>query len=282
MRATAVADRAFEIATGRSRAAGSFVALTPPTPPLHAGAVWRQRAAPSVPRPSGTIYAEQRLEAGAAIVSPPSVPSRRWSGSAWLLLRRDGGASLAPAGTLGGSQAGVRLLYRLNGDARRPFALSGRLYVPLRRAAGAEAAVGLDWRPNARIPVHILLERRQRLGREGRSAFAITAYGGGSATLGRGWRLDGYVQAGMVGARSRDVFVDGAARVSRRFGPVEAGGALWVAAQPGASRLDTGPHLTLPIRDGGLALRLSAEYRFRIAGDARPSSGPALTLGVDF
>jgi hypothetical protein len=32
----------------------------------------------------------------------------------------------------------------------------------------------------------------------------------------------------------------------------------------------------------GESLRLSAEYRFRIAGDARPGSGPVLTLGSDF
>lgn len=183
---------------------------------------------------------------------------------------------------MGGSQAGARFLYRINHDAARPLALSARAYVPSRRTAGAEAALGVDWRPSARFPVHLLLERRQRLGSEGRSAFAGTLYGGGSVALRAGWRLDGYAQAGLVGTRSRDAFVDGSARLSRRIGPIEAGGALWGAAQPGAARLDAGPHLTLPIRAQGTAIRLSAEYRFRVAGEARPSSGPALTLGVDF
>lgn len=210
------------------------------------------------------------------------LPARRWAGSAWLLARRDGGPALAPGGTLGGSQAGARLLYRLNDDASRPLALASRIYFPLHRPAGAEAAVGLDWRPSTRVPLHVLVERRQRLGREGRSAFAVTLYGGGSADLGPGWRLDGYAQAGLVGTRSRDAFFDGAARLSRAIGPIEAGGGLWAATQPGASRLDAGPHLALPIRIPDASLRLSAEYRFRVAGDARPSSGPALTLGVDF
>lgn len=214
--------------------------------------------------------------------TPAVVPSRRLSGSAWLLLRRDGAPGLAPGGTLGGSQAGGRLLYRLDGGHRRGLALSARAYAPLRRSAGAEAAFGLDWRPVPGLPVHLLLERRQRLGREGRSAFGATVYGGGSAALGGGWRLDGYAQAGVVGARSRDPFVDGSARVSRPFGPLEIGGAIWGAAQPGASRLDAGPQLALPFRAGASSLRLSAEYRFRLAGDARPASGPALTLGVDF
>lgn len=199
-----------------------------------------------------------------------------------MLARSDGGTTLAPGGTLGGSQAGARLLYRVNNDARRPFALSGRVYAPMRRLAAAEAAAGLDWRPSARLPVHFLIERRQRLGREGRSAFSASIHGGGSAGLGRGWRLDAYAQAGIVGTRARDLFVDGAARVSHPVGPVEVGGAVWGAAQPGASRLDVGPNITLPIRAGGATMRLSAEYRFRIAGDARPVSGPALTLGVDF
>ncbi len=213
---------------------------------------------------------------------PPSLAARRWAGSAWLLARRDGGPALAPGGTLGGSQAGARLLYRLNDDASRPLALVGRIYFPLRRPAGAEAAVGLNWRPSVRMPLYVLVERRQRIGREGRSAFVATLYGGGSADLGLGWRLDGYAQAGLVGTRSRDAFVDGTARLSQAIGPIEAGGSVWAAAQPGASRLDAGPHLTLPVRTRGASLRLSAEYRFRIAGDTRPSSGPALTLGVDF
>ncbi|MGQ0661151.1 hypothetical protein [Sphingosinicella sp.] len=214
--------------------------------------------------------------------SEAPIPTRRWSGSAWLLARREGGVALAPRGTLGGSQAGARLLYRLNDDASRPLALSVRAYVPIRRATGAEAAIGFDWRPIARAPIHLLVERRQRLGREGRSTFSLTVYGGGSADLGRGWRLEGYAQTGVVGARSRDGFVDGSVRLSHRIGPVEGGGGLWGAAQPGASRLDIGPHVSLPIRAHGASLRLSAEYRFRIAGDAVPSSGPALTLGADF
>lgn len=218
----------------------------------------------------------------ATLAAAPPSAGRRWSGSAWLLARRESGPALAPGGTLGGSQAGARLLYRLNEDALRPLSLSARLYAPLRRRRGAEAAIGFDWRPSAHLPVHLLIERRQRLGRDGRSAFSIAAHGGGSARLGQGWRLDGYAQAGLVGARARDAFVDGSIRLSRAVGPVEVGGALWGAAQPGASRLDVGPQLTLPIRTRAGTLRLSAEHRLRLAGESRPASGPSLTLGVDF
>lgn len=245
------------------------------------------RSAPVVPArvrsPMPSLAANPPAPAWAAPLPPAaSSPPSRLTGSAWLLVRRDGEKGLAPGGVLGGSQVGARLIYRINGDHRRPLSVSARLYSPLRRRAVAEAAIGLDWQPMRRLPVHLLLERRQRLGRDGRSAFGMTAYGGGSVPLGGGWQVDGYAQAGIVGLRSRDLFVDGSARIARRIGPLDVGAAIWGAAQPGAARMDTGPHLALPFRVGGASFRLSADYRFRIAGQARPASGPALSLGVDF
>jgi hypothetical protein len=202
----------------------------------------------------------------------------RWTASAWLLVRDEADAALAPGGTLGGSQAGARLTYALGGG----FALSGRAYLPLRNPAGAELAGGIDWRPIRSLPVNLIAERRQRLGRDGRSAFGLTLYGGTSRALSPRVRLDAYGQAGMVGLRSRDLFADGAVRVARRLGPVELGAGAWGAAQPGAARLDAGPSLSwrLPIPDANL--RLQADWRFRIAGDAMPRSGPALTIAADF
>lgn len=60
------------------------------------------------------------------------------------------------------------------------------------------------------------------------------------------------------------------------------GGMIASSAQPGVERLDIGPEirLRLPVGQGGL--RLSAEWRARIAGNARPASGPAITLITDF
>lgn len=202
----------------------------------------------------------------------------RWSASAWLLIRDKGDPALAPGGTLGGSQAGARLTYALGGGV----SLSGRLYLPLRQTSGAELAAGIDWRPIRSLPVSLLAERRQRLGRDGRTAFALTAYGGGSRNLTPHVRLDLYGQAGIVGLKSRDLFADGAVRVSRRVGPVDIGAGAWGAAQPGAARLDAGPSLSwrLPVQRANL--RLQADWRFRIAGDAAPGSGPALTLAADF
>jgi hypothetical protein len=211
-------------------------------------------------------------------IRPASVTSP-WSLSGWLLVRREqGAATLAPGGTLGGSQAGARLSYALGSRV----SLSARAYLPLRRPAGAEAAAGVDWRPLPALPLNLLADYRQPLGREGRAAFSLTAYGGASRVLTPRLRVDLYGQAGVLGLKARDLFVDGSLRLARRIGPVELGAGAWGAAQPGAARLDAGPSLSwhLPIRRANL--RLQADWRFRLAGEAAPRSGPALTLASDF
>lgn len=213
-------------------------------------------------------------------VPTPPAPQGRLSGSAWLLVRERGTPALAPGGELGGSQAGARLTYRLFGR-RAPLALSGRVYFPLRQPEGAEAAIGIDWRPLPRVPVNILAERREALGRDGRSDFALSLYGGGEQRLGP-VRVEAWGQAGAVGLEDPDLFADGLVRATARVGPIDAGGGVWGGAQPGASRLDAGPHLSTRLRVRGVDLRLMGEWRFRITGDAAPGSGPAFTIASDF
>jgi hypothetical protein len=215
---------------------------------------------------------------GFGAVPRASLPSR-WSVSAWAFVRPGGASTLAPGGTLGGSQAGARLQYRVGSG----LALSARLYSPARRPRGAEAAAGIDWQPSPRLPIHLLAERRQALGDEGRSAFGLTAYGGlDDVRLGR-LRIDAYAQAGVVGARSRDLFADGAARLSLPVGrSAKVGLGAWGAAQPGVERLDVGPQASVRLPVAGRSVTVAADWRFRIAGGARPGSGPSLTLAADF
>lgn len=206
----------------------------------------------------------------------------RWSFAAWSFLRQGEGRSLVPGGLLGGSQAGAVARFRLNDDPARPLALALRLSSPIRRPAGAEAAAGIDWQPSRRLPLHILAERRQRLGREGRSAFALALHGGVSDTSIAGLRMDAYAQAGIVGARSRDLFGDGALRLSVPAGRLAVGAGIWAAAQPGVARLDLGPQASfrLPLERRNVVV--AADWRFRVAGHASPGSGPTLTIGTDF
>lgn len=219
------------------------------------------------------------------VAEKPSVPQierrpgvSRWTGSYWLHGRGGDAPALAPGGLLGGSQAGARIGYRLE----PALLLTGRLSAPLHRPAGAEAAIGVEWQPIRSVPLRVIGERRQKLGRGGRSAFAVSLHGGvGELPLAAGFRLDAYGQAGMVGARSRDLFIETSARAARPIGGgLSVGAGIWGAAQPGAARLDVGPSFTLRVPQLGASL--SADWRFRAAGRAHPGSGPALTLWTDF
>lgn len=188
---------------------------------------------------------------------------------------------------LGGSQAGTRFEYRLNDDPSRPLAISARVSSSLTRP-GAEAALGIAWQPLAAVPLHLLAERRRRIDAGGRSAFALLAYGGVSDRPGPlGSRLDAYGQAGVVGARRRDLFADGAVTLVRpidgaRPRGLALGVGAWGGVQPGARRFDIGPRLTTTIGAGGAGARLSVDWRFRVAGRAAPDSGPSITIASDF
>jgi hypothetical protein len=63
------------------------------------------------------------------------------------------------------------------------------------------------------------------------------------------------------------------------FRNVSAGLGLWAGGQTGLYRVDAGPRLTL---DVGRGMRMHLDYRQRLAGDALPASGPALTVAGDF
>jgi len=269
------------MASIRPRLFASFPARLrfPIAPPRAVGAF----ADPAAPRPPLQLAPAPPFALSPSPPAPVRASASRWSGSAWLFLREGRSSGLAPAGTLGGSQAGGRINYRINADRERALALSARLYLPIERLQGFEAALGLDWRPLRDLPLHVLAERRQRLGRDGRSDFSLTLYGGGEQRLLRGkLRIEAYGQAGIVGIEERDLFADGAVRASVRLGPAELGAGAWGGAQPGASRLDIGPQATIRLPLGPTNLRASAEWRFRVGGDAAPGSGPALTLSTDF
>lgn len=240
-------------------------------------------AAPFFASPITLPMREERAPEFAHLMPAPLSPTApglgHWSLSAWTFVRRGSEAQLAAGGQLGGSQAGARVLFRLT----EQVALSGRVSTPLRRARGTEAALGIEVQPVRSLPVRILVERRQAIGEDGRSAFALLAYGGVSDRPVFGpLLLDAYAQAGMVGVESRAAFADGAVRLSLPVTErLSVGAGAWGAAQPGVARLDVGPQSSyrLPI---GRGARISAEWRVRVSGDARPGSGPALTLATDF
>jgi hypothetical protein len=92
--------------------------------------------------------------------------------------------------------------------------------------------------------------------------------------------LDLYAQGGVVGFKSRDLFFDGGATFTRSLWRKFSGGfGVWGGVQPGLYRVDAGPRLSYEV---GRGIRLYADYRQRLAGEALPSSGPALTIAGDW
>ena len=199
-----------------------------------------------------------------------------------MLIRDGGGAALAPGGLLGGSQAGFRLFYE---PGPRGVFATARVSAPLSSLPGKEVAIGAGIRGRN---AGVIVEQRLALDSGQPSDLAAIVYGGVyDVPVAAGFNFDAYAQAGIVGVRRQALFIDGAARIERpvaegRGWRLGIGAGAWGGAQPGVARLDVGPQIVARIAAGKNTLRIGGEYRFRIAGDASPASGPTLTVGFDF
>lgn len=248
-------------------------------PPLDQGPLARLASLWPMSRPH--VITDQSMPA--APVPPINPGIDRLQLSSWALLRAQqagiaGSQSLASGGQLGASQAGARLLYNFN----RQIALAARVSSPVGKRGG-EAAAGVRIRPLVNIPVWFTAERRQAIGRYagGRNDFALFAEGG-IYEMPLPWRfsLDSYFQGGVVGIKTRDLFFDGAFTVTRPlFRNFSGGFGVWGGVQPGLARLDVGPRVTMRVRKN---LKVHLDWRQKLVGNARPGSGPALTLAGDF
>lgn len=249
-----------------------FASATPATEPVYYSAL---------PSLSGPVSRPTWVEPSAPIAYPAKLD--RFQVSSWALLRSQqtsapGSRSLASGGQLGASQAGARLVYNVD----RRLALAARFSSEISRRGG-EVAAGVRVHPLVSIPVWITAERRQAIGKYGggRDAFALFMEGG-LYDYPLPWRfgLDTYLQGGVVGLNSRDLFVDGGLWVTRPvYRNFSVGIGVWGGAQPGLYRVDAGPRITMRVRNN---VKLHFDWRQRIAGNARPGSGPAITLSGNF
>lgn len=230
-------------------------------------------------------------------VAPRSLPAplaRRgshWSGDGWLLYRRGSGAPAAAAGlfpTYGASQAGGVIRYALAPSSSR----APQAYLRASRAldfAQSEAAVGLSLRPLPGIPARLLGEARvQRDGGRTRlrpAAAVVSELPPVRLPLGAQGEL--YAQAGYVGGKNATPYFDAQATIERPLlatGPAELrlGAGAWAGGQEGSARLDLGPRASVKLAFGEASSRLALDWRFRVAGNARPGSGPAVTFSAGF
>lgn len=221
----------------------------------------------------------------------PSPGQPRWSGDAWLLLRKDPAAPLVsgrPA--YGRSQAGAVLRYRMGAADGHRAAVYLRATRALARPREREIAAGFSARPLPRLPVSLAAEVRVHehpTGSETRAAAsAVTELP--PLRLPLGFRGELYAQAGYVGGTFATAFADGQLRADRAVAggaagtALRLGGAITGGAQKHAGRLDIGPSAAVSFPLGQGHSRLALDYRFRIAGDAEPGDGPALTFSAGF
>ncbi len=216
----------------------------------------------------------------------------RWSFDGWALWRdgsRQSAAAAVPSPSYGASQAGAVLRYRIApeiGERPQAFVRATRSLVS---RPESEVAAGLSARPIAALPLRAHGEIRMTdrpSGQEIRpAAFVATEIPPQDLPL--GLRADVYAQGGYVGGDFATAFADGQVKVDRdvaRFdlGTLRAGAGVWGGVQRGAARLDAGPSVALALNKTPVAARLSVDYRVRVAGNARPGSGVAVTLTTGF
>lgn len=217
---------------------------------------------------------------------------KRWRVDAWLLLRDGASAQISggdrPA-SYGASQFGAVLAYRLAPSSRRDPAAYVRASKALVNAGETELAIGLRARPLAQLPISAHAEVRaiQLADATQIRPAAFVSGGFDEDELPLGLSASGYLQAGAVGGEFASGFVDGALRIDRKLvgaesARIDAGLGAWGGAQRGAARLDVGPSAALTLEIGGAPARIAADWRFRVAGNAEPSSGAAITLSTGF
>ena len=251
--------------------------------PIPAGSIARRRAAKAGVLPA-PVTVLRRVDRIPSPLAPPTVArgSSRLNGSAWLLARGGPGGTVS-GGQLGASQGGMRFTYALG--RRRRVAVAARIAAPL-KGRGREVALGIEWQPTD-LPIRLIAERRFVLdgGRGGPTVGVIAGYG--PTDVAPGIRIEAYGQGGAIARAGLEGFIDASARLTHPIGQmagarIDIGIGAWGSAQRAAARLDIGPSIVATVPLARKSLRLTLDWRERIAGDARPGSGPALSIGSDF
>lgn len=250
----------------------------------------------ALPMPQAVEAAMLRQDLSPSEVTAPHVPAanrdKRWRMDAWLLLR-EGAAPATATGdrpaAYGASQIGAILAYRLAPGARRDPALYVRASHALVTDGETEVALGARIRPLGDLPLLAHAELRTTRSAQGTELRPATFLAGGvdDRPLPLGLVASGYAQAGVVGGEFATGFIDGAFRVDRTLlkkdtASLDAGLGAWGGAQRDAERLDLGPTARIRLDIGGKPARLAADWRIRVAGNAEPASGAAITLSTGF
>lgn len=242
---------------------------------------------------------ESRRHANAGIWQAELASLRKqWRIEAYSLMRKGRAGAFADRPLLGGGQSGARAGYTPDPLAHRPLELFGRFNIAHDWAdvdrKSAQAAIGAAWMPLGRKGPSVSAERLIAVGKDARAAWALRVAGGAWHAADSRMPLDlsAYAEAGIVGAKRRDLYAGGQAlalypilKGEKTQAGVGAGiaGSVQDGDAGRVSRLEIGPGAQISHRIGADAtIELRAEYRVRIAGDAAPGSGPAVTVATHF
>lgn len=230
--------------------------------------------------------------------NPPASPgSKNWAAYFWIHARQDSGPERrfrdkqgfsVANGQYGGSQAGAILTWHLLDKPVPEVSVYGRLSAALAPVSQGEFAMGTRIRPFSNVPLAMHAEQRFDATSGGVTGTAFFATGGtGPDVVVERLALETYAQAGYVLGRNETYFFDGSATVQRPIADfagqrLSLGAGLWTGGQRGIRRLDVGPRASLDLPLGGLSTRVAIDGRIRVAGNARPGSGAALTVSASF
>ena len=200
---------------------------------------------------------------------------------------RNGGTTIAN-GQYGGSQIGAILSYPILTEADPVLAVYGRVSAALTPFAQEELALGARIHPVHNLPFSFHAEQRLSAdsGRNRGAAFYV-AGGTGPEPVVEKITLETYAQTGYVLGDDETYFFDGSATLQRPItesGPkkLSVGAGVWAGGQRNIARLDVGPRADFAVPLGTGSARLAIDWRVRVAGDALPASGVAITLSTGF
>lgn len=268
-----------------------------PYPTMPVGAPSRWADAEGVGGRAGGQVAPAPFVPPAAPVALAAAPQGRWSLDGWTFWRQGSDSANVSQGRVpiyGASQAGAVLQFRIAPASGHDPRVYLRAYSAQVQGGESEAALGLSARPFAKVPLRVAGEARYT------SAALFTAVrpAGYVVTelpplrLPLGMTGEAYAQAGWVGGPGATWFADGQASAVRPVSFVNRltgnalrmsiGAGIWAGAQKDAQRLDIGPTLRFDTKVGKVPTRVGVDWRHRVAGDASPGSGVAVTVSTAF
>lgn len=221
----------------------------------------------------------------------------RLNGYFWIFTRRasqangpeaTGSRATISNGQYGGSQVGAILSYPILTSPDPGLAVYGRFSAALAPLAQEELALGIRVHPFDRFPLSIHAEQRLSTDSGGDRGAALYAAGGtGPRQIVEKLELETYIQAGYVLGDDKSHFFDGSATFQRPIiisdrKTLSIGTGVWAGGQRNVARLDLGPRADIRFPLGSKSARIAVDWRVRVAGDAQPKSGVAITLSTGF